>query len=105
MKQIYFYKTIAGKCPFDIWYDSLDKSVRYKIDMRLARVEEENFGDFKRLTDELIELRFKIGPGYRIYCMEQEDIIVVILCAGDKSTQSKDIKKAQSYIEDFKERF
>lgn len=105
MKQIIFYKTIDNKCPFDTWYESLDKSIRRKIDMRLSRLEESNFGDFKRLSDELIELRFKIGPGYRIYCMEYGDIIVIILSAGDKSTQTKDIKKAENFIKDFKERF
>lgn len=104
MKQIIFYKTLNNKCPFYNWYDCLDKTTKNRIDIRLSRLEEGNFGDYKRLSNELIELRFTIGSGYRIYCMEQENILVIILCAGDKSTQSKDIEKAKIYIKDFKER-
>ena len=39
------------------------------------------------------ELRIPYGPGYRVYYKQEEAII--ILCAGDKSTQAADIKKAR----------
>jgi len=49
-----------------------------------------------------VELRLKFGAGYRIYYTETDDIIILILCAGDKSTQDKDIKKAQDILKQIK---
>jgi len=43
-------------------------------------------------------LRIHFGPGYRIYCTDRNNEIILLLIAGDKSTQSKDIKKAQNII-------
>ena len=49
-------------------------------------------------------MRLFFGSGYRIYFAEYVDTIVVLLCGGDKSTQSKDLKIAKSYWENYKER-
>jgi putative addiction module killer protein len=40
-------------------------------------------------------MRVHYGPGYRVYYKDTGKEIVVLLCGGDKSTQSKDIKKAK----------
>jgi putative addiction module killer protein len=45
----------------------------------------------------LYELRLFFGPGYRVYFGEHDGKTVLILAGGDKSTQSKDIKKAKEY--------
>lgn len=45
----------------------------------------------------VFELKLQFGPGYRIYFAEFENITVILLCGGDKSTQHKDIKKAREY--------
>ncbi len=44
------------------------------------------------------------GPGYRVYFAEDGDVIVVLLCGGDKSTQARDVERAQQYWNDYKER-
>jgi putative addiction module killer protein len=49
-------------------------------------------------------LRLKFGAGYRIYYTEIDNIIIILLCGGDKSTQVKDIEKAKEYLQDLKER-
>jgi len=41
------------------------------------------------------EMRIDYGPGYRVYYKDTGKEIVIILCAGDKSTQQKDIDKAK----------
>lgn len=105
MKQIIYYQTIDGRCPYLDWYNSLDNSIKPQIARRLIRVVEGNYGDCKKLNTELSELRFNIGSGYRIYYSEYENYIVVLLCAGNKSTQQKDIKNANKYIKDYKERY
>ena len=54
-----------------------------------------NFGEHRDLSDGVSELKFKFGPGYRIYYTEHDGEIVILLAGGDKSTQSKDIAKAK----------
>ena len=104
MKQILVYKTSNGKCPYDDWFYRLDKTMQARIEKRLERVEEGNYGDFKKLDSDISELRFAFGSGYRIYFTETDNIIIILLCAGDKSTQKDDIKKAKKYLEDLIER-
>ena len=65
---------------------------------------EGNLGDFKVLDNEISELRCSFGAGYRIYFSEIEEIIILLLCAGDKSSQVEDIKKAKKYLKDLKSR-
>ena len=71
--------------------------------MRIDKLEEGYYGDYKCVSNDLFELRCKFGSGYRIYFTEEENIIVLILCAGDKSTQKKDIQKAKNIIKEIKE--
>lgn len=103
MKQILYYTSADNKCPYLNWYNSLDKSIRKRIDLRIDKLEEGHYGDYKCISEDLYELRCKFGSGYRIYFTEQDDVIILILCAGDKSTQTKDIKKAQEIIDEIRE--
>jgi putative addiction module killer protein len=63
-----------------------------------------NFGDCKALGQGLCELRIDWGPGYRVYYASIGRFVVLLLCGGDKRTQSSDIKRASAYLRDFKER-
>jgi len=38
----------------------------------------------------LYELRFHLGPGFRVYFGKVKDAIVIILCGGDKGSQERD---------------
>lgn len=103
--QIEIYSTREGKFPFITWLESLkDKSIRYRIKERLDRVALGNLGDYKVLSEGLVELRLHFGAGYRIYFAWEGSRIIVLLCAGDKSSQKRDIKKAASYWKDYLER-
>ncbi len=42
------------------------------------------------------ELRLHYGPGYRIYFVQHERVVFVLLSGGDKSSQKADIKKAKA---------
>jgi putative addiction module killer protein len=84
---------------FGKWFSKVkDKSVKIKLLARLARVESGNFGDHKNISQNLFELRFYFGPGYRIYYTIQNDVVVLLLAGGDKSSQKKDIKKALTLL-------
>jgi putative addiction module killer protein len=41
------------------------------------------------------EMRIDYGPGYRLYFTRRGKTVVILLCGGDKRSQSKDIKAAQ----------
>ena len=51
-------------------------------------------GDVKPIGEGVSELRIHYGPGYRVYYIQRGSLLVVLLCGGDKSTQSKDIASA-----------
>ena len=58
-------------------------------------VDEGNFGDAKSLGDSVHELRLNFGPGYRVYFTRRGERIILLLCGGDKGSQSRDIARAK----------
>ena len=92
-KQIIVYKDNQGKIPFNEWQNSLQKTDKLIIYKRLERLKLGNYGDYKFVGDGVLELRF--NQGFRIYFTEIDNVIVLLLCGGDKSTQQKDIEKAK----------
>jgi putative addiction module killer protein len=104
-KQIVFYADENGNEPFQVWIDNLrDKQGRRRIIHRLFRVQQGNYGDVEPIGEGLSELRLFFGPGYRVYFGEDAGNIVVILCGGDKSSQSRDIEDAKAYWKEYKSR-
>ena len=103
-RELRLYRTSAGRAPFSEWYGTIqDRSVRHRIQKRLDRLEDGNFGDCRPVGDGVFELRFHFGPGYRIYFGEVDNTIVLLLCAGDKSSQARDIRRAKDYWSQYKE--
>jgi len=99
------YETASGRKPFTEWLSALkDKEARLRILRRIERLKLGNFGDSKSIGAGVQELRFHFGSGYRVYYMEIDHIIVVLLCGGDKGSQSKDIEKAKEYAKDLRNR-
>lgn len=79
---------------FQTWLTGLrDRRGAGRIVARIARLEYGLFGDVK-FFDGIGELRVDSGPGYRVYFCRRETVVVILLCGGDKSTQSRDIRKA-----------
>ena len=103
MKEIKFYKLQNGKEPVKEWLLDLDNSLRVKVIRRIERIYDNNFGDYKQLDSNLYELRFTLGKGYRIYYTIQNEVVVLLLNAGDKSKQSKDIELAKTYLKYIKD--
>ena len=81
---------------FDHWLFRLkDRQAKRRIQMRIDRMEEGNFGDVQPVGEGISELRIHCGAGYRVYFIQRDKRIVILLCGGDKSTQQKDIIKAK----------
>ena len=81
---------------FSNWYKQLkDIYAKKKIALRITQTELGNFGDFKSVGDGVYEMRIDYGPGYRIYYTKEDNVIVLLLVGGDKTTQQRDIKLAK----------
>lgn len=89
---------------FVAWLDALkDKRAQVRIAARLRQAESGNLGDWQALEGEVSELRVHHGPGYRLYFIRRGRVIVVMLNAGDKSTQKRDIRRAVKLAEELGE--
>ena len=89
---------------FDRWLSSLkDRTVAAKVAARLVRLSMGNPGDVEPVGSGISELRIHYGKGYRVYYMRHGELIIVLLCGGDKSTQKKDIKAAKMLADEWKD--
>jgi putative addiction module killer protein len=80
---------------FKEWLLSLrDAKAKARIAARIARAENGNLGDSKPVGEGVSEMRIDYGPGYRVYYRQRGNVLVVLLCGGDKSTQRSDIRRA-----------
>jgi putative addiction module killer protein len=77
------------------WINGLkDRSTRARIQMRVDRLLNGNLGSHRKLTSGIVELKIDVGPGYRVYFLEQGKTVTILLVGGDKSTQDDDIALA-----------
>ena len=89
---------------FARWLGKLkDRAAVMRINARLRRLTETgNFGDAKPVREGVSEMRIDYGPGYRLYFIQTGPVLVVLLAAGDKSTQDADIKRAIDIAKEWK---
>jgi len=88
------------------WLDKLkDRKARSILIGRVRGITFGEFGDTKTLGNGLNEMRVHYGPGYRIYWIRVRGKFIVLLAGGNKSTQSRDIKKARVLLQEVKRRF
>lgn len=89
---------------YEKWVARLrDKRARTVIAARLMRLAEGLPGDVESVGDGVSELRIHYGPGYRIYFQRRGNLLVVLLCGGDKSTQARDIAAAKKLANEWSE--
>jgi putative addiction module killer protein len=89
---------------FGDWLNGLwDRKARLRIDDRIRRVSDGNFGDTKPVGDGVQELRLPFGPGYRIYYVWRGPVLIILLHGGDKSSQARDIVKAKSLAKEIRD--
>jgi len=81
---------------YEQWFRRLrDRGAQSRINVRVLRLELGNFGDAKSVGDGVSELRIDYGPGYRVYFTRIGDVVLLLLCEGDKSSQASDIETAK----------
>jgi putative addiction module killer protein len=88
---------------FDRWLRRLkDQRGKARIAVRVRRMALGNLGDVATIGEGVSELRIHFGPGYRVYFTRQRETIVILLCGGDKGTQSRDIAAAKKLAKELK---
>jgi putative addiction module killer protein len=78
--------------------DLKDIRAQVRIAARIRLAEAGNLGDWKSVGGEVSEMRVDVGPGYRLYFTRRGNIVIIMLAGGDKSTQTRDIKRAQKLL-------
>ena len=74
-----------------------------RVHVRLDRVMLGNFGDAVPIGEGLSELRIHYGPGYRLYYIQRDMRVVILLCGGDKTSQPRDIEKAKIIAKEWRD--
>jgi putative addiction module killer protein len=101
---IVIYEQKRGKSAFLDWLLHLkDVKARAVIRARINRLELGNFGDCKSVGAGVLELRVSFGPGYRVYFGRDGNTLLVLLCGGDKGSQTRDIQKAKLFWKEYKD--
>ncbi|MCL2006534.1 MAG: type II toxin-antitoxin system RelE/ParE family toxin [Treponema sp.] len=96
--------TVRETDKFQQWMRALkDRKTRLIINARIRRVSNGNFGDSKSVGDNVSELIIDYGPGYRVYFTQKGLEIIILLCGGDKSSQSRDIETAKQIVKNLEE--
>jgi len=81
---------------FANWLANLrDRKAKARVQVRIDRMETGNFGDVAPVGQGVSEMRIFYGPGHRVYFVQKGTVVIILLCGGDKSTQSHDINKAK----------
>jgi putative addiction module killer protein len=104
-KELRYYQRQDGLRPFNQWLVALkDAKTTQRILARLNRIRSGNLGDCRAVGEGVCELRIHFGPGYRIYFGQDGETLILLICAGEKDTQPRDLRLAHAYWRDYKER-
>jgi putative addiction module killer protein len=80
---------------FERWFTGLrDRNAVARIKSRIDRLQLGLLGDARSVGEGVSEMRIDYGPGYRVYFVQRDMKVVILLAGGDKRTQSRDIEKA-----------
>ena len=89
---------------FRKWLASLkDRRAKARVLARIDRLEMGYFGDVRPVGEGVSELRIFYGPGYRVYFIQRQSVLVILLSGGDKQTQQMDIAKAKKIAKQLEE--
>lgn len=82
---------------FSKWLTGLrDRRAVARIQIRIDRLSLGLFGDVKPVGAGLSEIRIDYGQGYRVYFVRRGDVLILLLCGGDKRTQDADVSRAKA---------
>lgn len=84
---------------FDAWLQALRDPVgKARILASIRSAEAGNFGDCAPVGESIYEMQIHAGPGYRVYYRRRGEVVYLLLCGGDKSSQQRDIRMAKALL-------
>jgi putative addiction module killer protein len=90
-----FVVEVLKSATFEKWFQDLrDRQAQARINARIRRLSFGNPGDAKPVGMGVSEMRINYGPGYRVYFQQRGNALILLLCGGDKRTQTTDIRRA-----------
>jgi putative addiction module killer protein len=105
VRRVEVFETADGRRPFSESIEAIrDRLAVGKIRIRVRRATLGNLGSHRGVGEGVVELRIDFGPGYRVYIGLEGDELIVLLCAGDKASQDKDIARAREYWREHRRR-
>ncbi|MCX5789144.1 MAG: type II toxin-antitoxin system RelE/ParE family toxin [Elusimicrobia bacterium] len=105
LRRAIIHRTARGVEPYVEFLDSLeDREGAAKIRVHVTRARLGNLGRHRSVGGGVVELKVDFGPGYRVYVGLDGTDLIVLLCAGDKSRQTEDIRNAIAYWGDYRRR-
>lgn len=96
------FKVLRTDIFIDWLSDLKDRRAAARIAARIQRMEDGNLGDVKPVGEGVSEMRIDYGPGYRIYFMQLDRTIILLLCGGNKGTQNRDVARAKKLAKEQK---
>lgn len=86
------------------WFAGLkDKKAKARVIARLDSARLGNLGDCKSVGGGIREMRIHVGAGYRLYFAQQQKVVLLLLCGGSKTNQSRDIERARRLLNELEE--
>lgn len=94
--------TIKRTPEFDDWLGGIkDGLTRIRLAKRLDKAQRGLLGDVAPVGEGVSEMREFFGPGWRMYYLQQGDVLIVMLGGGDKASQQADIAAAVALSQTF----
>jgi putative addiction module killer protein len=103
--QIIHYLTADDRDLYQHWLDGLrDMRARVAVQRRVDRLATGSYGDHRFCREAVWELRIDVGAGYRVYYAQAGQALCLVLCGGDKRSQTADIDRAVECWRDYEQR-
>ena len=94
---------VVKSATVDRWLRTLkDRRAAARVQVRIDRLAAGNPGDVRPVGNGVSELRIDYGPGYRVYYLQEGVRLIVVLCGGDKSSQTRDIDQAHRIADEWR---
>jgi putative addiction module killer protein len=104
MPELRQYFTRGNRSPYGEWFARLDNVAAAKVVVALTRLEAGNTSNVKSVGEGVQELKIHFGPGYRVYCAWDGQMLVILLGGGTKQRQDQDVRAAHASWRDYKVR-
>jgi putative addiction module killer protein len=96
MLELLEYLDEQDRSPFRRWFNRLNREAAAEVSCALVRLQRGYRSRLKSVGAGVTEYKINFGPGYRIYCGQDGNQLIILLGGGTKKQQSADILQARA---------